>query len=86
MKYLERKQRILTWRSNDSLLLEQAAGLLQRECVPVDLAVKEAAFKGSLSDRVASLEQRLSQVFISMYQINACSKHSSNIGFGQVKS
>ncbi|KAF5460313.1 hypothetical protein F2P56_020192 [Juglans regia] len=64
IKYLERKQRIPIWRSNDSLLLEQAG--LQRECIPMDLAVKEAGFKGSLSDRVASLEHRLSQLCLEM--------------------
>lgn len=30
--------------------------------MPMDLALKEACFKGSLLDRVASLEERLSQV------------------------
>jgi hypothetical protein len=53
MKYLERKQ-------SCSNSLGQA---LERQCVPMDLAAKEADFKGSLLDRVASLEHRLFQVF-----------------------
>ncbi|KAG2676621.1 hypothetical protein I3760_12G061500 [Carya illinoinensis] len=76
MKYLERKQRIRPiWRSNDSLLLEQAG--LQRECIPMDLAVKEAGFKGLLSDRVAFLERRLSQLCLEM-QSSSSSGSSSH--------
>ena len=56
MKYLERKQNLQTWDRN-SLAQGQ-----ERQCVPVDLAVKEADSKGSLLDRVAALEHRLFQV------------------------
>ena len=56
MKYLERKQNLQTWDRN-SLAQGQ-----ERQCVPVDLTVKEADSKGSLLDRVAALEHRLFQV------------------------
>jgi hypothetical protein len=56
MKYLERKQSLAIWGSNG---LAQG---LERQCVPLDLAAKEAVFKGSLLDRVTSLEHRLFQV------------------------
>jgi hypothetical protein len=61
MKYLERKQSLAVW-SSSSL----AQGL-ERQCVPLDLAAKEADFKGSLLDRVASLEHRLFQVYIYIF-------------------
>ncbi|KAI4314471.1 hypothetical protein L6164_027377 [Bauhinia variegata] len=54
MKYLERKQK---WGSNASA---------ERQCLPLDLAVKDACFKGSLLDRVASLEHRLFQLCLEM--------------------
>lgn len=56
MKYLERKQTFQRWVGKNS-----STGV-ERHCMPMDLALKEACFKGSLLDRVASLEERLSQV------------------------
>lgn len=35
---------------------------MEKECMPLDLAMREAYFKGSLLDRVTSLEHRLFQV------------------------
>lgn len=34
----------------------------ERRCVPVDLALREAHMKGSVLDRVALLEHRLTEV------------------------
>jgi hypothetical protein len=81
MKYLERKQ-------SCSNSLGQA---LERQCVPMDLAAKEADFKGSLLDRVASLEHRLFQVFfVELFGIRIKNKfafmhqfHSTYIKYSQ---
>ncbi|KAF7809499.1 uncharacterized protein G2W53_036242 [Senna tora] len=51
MKYLERKQRY---------------GCGEKQCEPLDLGVKDTYLKGSLSDRVAYLEQRLFQLCVEM--------------------
>lgn len=61
MKYLERKHKFQRMGGNNSST--SSSGLREiRQCMPMDLALKEASFKGSLLDRVASLEHRLSQV------------------------
>lgn len=52
MKYLEKKQR-----------LERVGGV-EKKCISLDVALKDTYFKGSLLDRVASLEHRLFQVQI----------------------
>ncbi|XP_050264238.1 uncharacterized protein LOC126708489 [Quercus robur] len=70
MKYLERKQNLQTWDRN-SLALG-----LERQCVPVDLAVKEADSKGSLLDRVAALEHRLFQLCLEKQSSNISSSSS----------
>lgn len=49
MKYLEGKQN----------LMEEKG---EKQCIPMDLAVREAQFKGSLLDRITWLEQRLHKV------------------------
>uniref|UniRef100_A0A5B7C0I3 Uncharacterized protein n=1 Tax=Davidia involucrata TaxID=16924 RepID=A0A5B7C0I3_DAVIN len=56
MKYIEGKQNISRWSSHNSV------GRMERQCIPLDLALREAHSKGSLLDRVASLEDRLVQV------------------------
>ncbi|XP_050378315.1 uncharacterized protein LOC126795538 [Argentina anserina] len=63
MKYLERKQTLAKLESNNG---STSAGgeLKKKQCMPVDLALKESYFKGSLMDRVASLENRLFQLCI----------------------
>ncbi|XP_015896862.4 uncharacterized protein LOC107430533 [Ziziphus jujuba] len=58
MKYLERKQNFQKWCGRNS------SAEVERNCMPMDLALKEACYKGSLLDRVASIEQRLSQLFL----------------------
>lgn len=61
MKYLERKQNLAKLESNNG---SSSAGgeLKKKQCMPVDMALKETHFKGSLMDRVAALENRLFQV------------------------
>ncbi|KAM5573386.1 hypothetical protein ABKV19_013093 [Rosa sericea] len=61
MKYLERKQNLAKLESNNG---SSTAGgeLKKKQCMPVDLALKETYFKGSLMDRVAALENRLFQL------------------------
>lgn len=59
MKRLENKQDSAKWGSKRSAVRGEA-----REILPLDLAVKEGYFKGSLIDRVATLEQRLLQVLL----------------------
>ncbi|XP_021765470.1 uncharacterized protein LOC110729993 [Chenopodium quinoa] len=58
IKYLEgRKCSSARW-TNDGAGL----GAVNRDCIPIDLAVKEAQSKGSILDRITSLEERLIQV------------------------
>ncbi|GAV87968.1 hypothetical protein CFOL_v3_31392 [Cephalotus follicularis] len=59
MKYLERKQEMARWGSREDCMP-----------MPLDLALRDAYFKGSFLDRVASLEHRLFQVTnITMYHM-----------------
>lgn len=62
MKYLERKQNLAKLEGNNG---SSAGEVLKKkkQCMPIDLALKETYFKGSLMDRVAALENRLFQVF-----------------------
>lgn len=64
MKYLERKKKFqIMGGKNRTTTSSSSASLLEiRHCMPTELALKEASLKGSLLDRVASLELRLSQV------------------------
>ncbi|KAF3449448.1 hypothetical protein FNV43_RR10176 [Rhamnella rubrinervis] len=48
-----------------------------KQCMPMDLALKEASFKGSLLGRVASLEHRLSQLCLEMESSSGKSRTSS---------
>ncbi|KAL6175999.1 hypothetical protein ACLB2K_052635 [Fragaria x ananassa] len=61
IKYLERKQNLAKLESNNG---SSSAGgeLKKKQCMPVDMALKETHFKGSLMDRVAALENRLFQL------------------------
>ncbi|KAH0974312.1 hypothetical protein GBA52_016211 [Prunus armeniaca] len=61
MKYLERKQKLAKLGSNGS-----SGAKLKGQCLPMDLALKETYFKGSLLDRVAALEHRLFQLCLEM--------------------
>lgn len=54
MKNLESKRNTGKWGSSTQAV--------ERQYLPLNLAVREAYFKGSLLDRVASLENRLFQV------------------------
>lgn len=65
MKQLEGKHQLPKWRGNFSI-----RGVADRQSMPMDLAVKEACFKGSLVDRVACVEHRLFQVKIMLLLIN----------------
>lgn len=49
MKYLEAKNNLMEGRE-------------EKQCMPMDLAVREAQFKGSLLDRITWLEKRLHTV------------------------
>ncbi|XP_050234454.1 uncharacterized protein LOC126682745 [Mercurialis annua] len=66
MKSLEGKQNLLKWNSST-----------QRQSVPVDVAVREAYFKGSLIDRVAFLERRLFQLCMEMESSSTSGASSS---------
>lgn len=60
MKDLERKQNLAKWGCNSN------NSERQRQHLPLNLAAREAYFKGSLLDRVASLENRLFQVIFNL--------------------
>ncbi|KAM3686721.1 hypothetical protein ACJW31_10G023800 [Castanea mollissima] len=70
MKHLEGTQNLQTWDRNS---LAQG---LERQCVPVDLAVREADSKGSLLDRLAALEHRLFQLCLEKQSSNTSSSSS----------
>lgn len=61
LKYLEGKQRLPKC---------SMRGTERQPAVPLDLAVREAYFKGSLMERVAFLERRLFQVNIHIVKHN----------------
>ncbi|KAL5550954.1 hypothetical protein UlMin_001130 [Ulmus minor] len=78
MKLLERKQnlqRLEMERGSDVSL----SGEMKRHqsLMPVEMALKEAQIKGSLLDRVASLENRLFQLCLEMESSNASRTSSS---------
>ncbi|KAL5791432.1 hypothetical protein ACOSP7_000026 [Xanthoceras sorbifolium] len=60
MKNLESKQKLAKWGSSSTVM-----GLESDE-VPMNLAIREAYFKGTLLERVASLERRLFQLCLSL--------------------
>uniref|UniRef100_A0A803L5Z9 Uncharacterized protein n=1 Tax=Chenopodium quinoa TaxID=63459 RepID=A0A803L5Z9_CHEQI len=57
IKYLEDRKCSSTRWTNDGA----GHGVVNRNCVPIDLAVMEAQSKGSILDRITSLEERLIQ-------------------------
>ncbi|KAG7036191.1 hypothetical protein SDJN02_02992, partial [Cucurbita argyrosperma subsp. argyrosperma] len=69
MKYLEKKQR-----------LERVGGV-EKKCISLDVALKDTYFKGSLLDRVASLEHRLFQLCLEMD--SGSSSNPSSLGSTQ---
>ncbi|EXB99726.1 hypothetical protein L484_023256 [Morus notabilis] len=63
MKYLERRTKFQGLESNNDITANFYGGVVDRNgCIPMDLALKEVQFKGSLVDRVAALESRLFQL------------------------
>ncbi|XP_030533824.1 uncharacterized protein LOC115743233 [Rhodamnia argentea] len=70
MKRLESKQDSAKQGSKRSTVRGEA-----RELPPMDLAVRDGYFKGSLVDRVATLEQRLLQLCLEM-DSSSCSRTS----------
>ncbi|XP_056689797.1 uncharacterized protein [Spinacia oleracea] len=74
INYLEgRKCSSARWTGDGALV----GGVVNRECVPLDLAVMEAQSKGSLLDRIASLEDRLIQVCLHIESEAASSSNNS---------
>ncbi|EEF42424.1 conserved hypothetical protein [Ricinus communis] len=73
MKYLEGKQNLSKCSSN-------IRGI-ERQSVPLDLAVREAYFKGSLMDRVAFLERRLLQLGLELESSSASGTSSQTSGY-----
>ncbi|KAI6707517.1 hypothetical protein NL676_010479 [Syzygium grande] len=61
MKRLESKQDLAKWGSKRSTVRGEAG-----EILPLDLAVREGNSTGSLTDRVATLEQRILQLCLEM--------------------
>ncbi|CAL5359610.1 unnamed protein product [Camellia sinensis] len=64
VKFIEGKEKLRRW-SNQSLVRR-----VDRQCKPLDVAVREANSKGSLLDRVASLEDRLIQLCLEIESSN----------------
>ncbi|KAK9927950.1 hypothetical protein M0R45_025109 [Rubus argutus] len=62
MKYLERKQTLAKLEGNNGSSSAGEVLKKKKQCMPMDLALKETYFKGSLMDRVAALENRLFQL------------------------
>ncbi|XVF13619.1 hypothetical protein REPUB_Repub08aG0223100 [Reevesia pubescens] len=52
----------------------------EKECMPLDLAMREAYFKGSLLDRVTSLEHRLFQLCLELESSSTSSTSTSTSG------
>ncbi|XWS62145.1 hypothetical protein CRYUN_Cryun07bG0185800 [Craigia yunnanensis] len=53
---------------------------MEKECKPLDLAMREAYFKGSLLDRVTSLEHRLFQLCLELESSSTSSTSTSTSG------
>ncbi|XP_034673341.1 uncharacterized protein LOC117904699 isoform X1 [Vitis riparia] len=66
MKYLEGKQN----------LMEEKG---EKQCIPMDLAVREAQFKGSLLDRITWLEQRLHKLSMQLETRSKQQPHPSRM-------
>ncbi|XP_039029999.1 uncharacterized protein LOC120164320 [Hibiscus syriacus] len=54
---------------------------MEKACLPLDLAMREAYFKGSLSDRVKSLEHRLFQLCLDLESSSTSSTSTSTSGY-----
>ncbi|XP_007039501.2 PREDICTED: uncharacterized protein LOC18606045 [Theobroma cacao] len=54
---------------------------MEKECMPLDLAMREAYFKGSLLDRVTSLEHRLFQLCLELESSSTFSTSTSTSGY-----
>ncbi|KAK8498292.1 hypothetical protein V6N13_122610 [Hibiscus sabdariffa] len=54
---------------------------MEKACLPLDLAMREAYFKGSLLDRVTSLEHRLFQLCLGLESSSTSSTSTSTSGY-----
>ncbi|KAE8676966.1 Mitochondrial substrate carrier family protein isoform 1 [Hibiscus syriacus] len=54
---------------------------MEKACLPLDLAMREAYFKGSLLDRVTSLEHRLFQLCLDLESSSTLSTLTSTSGY-----
>ncbi|XP_009347393.2 uncharacterized protein LOC103939063 [Pyrus x bretschneideri] len=63
MKYLERNQKLGKLGSKKG---SRSGARLKRQCLPMDLAMKETYFKGSLLNRVTALEHKFLQLCLEM--------------------
>ncbi|PON65530.1 hypothetical protein TorRG33x02_270620 [Trema orientale] len=78
MKYMERKTKFEGSESSDNISAFSGGELIRRSgCMPMDMALKETHLKGSLIDRVASLESRLFQLCLDM-ESSSTSRTSSS--------
>ncbi|XP_038679481.1 uncharacterized protein LOC119980758 [Tripterygium wilfordii] len=77
MKHLEGKHNLPKRGGSNSSSNSSAAGGAERQRMTLDSAVREAYFKGSLFDRVASLEHRLFQLCLEMESSSSSSGTSS---------
>ncbi|XVE57449.1 hypothetical protein DITRI_Ditri04bG0091600 [Diplodiscus trichospermus] len=53
---------------------------MEKECIPLDVAIREAYFKGSLLDRVTYLERRLFQLCLELESSSTSSTSTSTSG------
>ncbi|KAE8672189.1 Mitochondrial substrate carrier family protein isoform 1 [Hibiscus syriacus] len=58
---------------------------MEKACLPLDLAMREAYFKVSLLDRVTSLENRLFQLCLDMESSSTLSTYASSIQGSRVQ-
>ncbi|KAJ8774479.1 hypothetical protein K2173_016925 [Erythroxylum novogranatense] len=75
MKCLEGKQNMQKWSNNNGVRITE------RPCMPLDLAVRETYLKGSLMDRVTSLERRLFQLCLEMEASSTSGTSSQTSGY-----
>ncbi|KAK6947428.1 hypothetical protein RJ641_000901 [Dillenia turbinata] len=71
MKYLEGKQKLSNW------VIDGSAGRVGKQCVPLDVAVREVQTKGSLLDRITLLEERLIQLCLEIESSSTSQSHTS---------
>ncbi|PON45347.1 hypothetical protein PanWU01x14_259580 [Parasponia andersonii] len=77
MKYMERKTKFEGSESSNNISAFSGGELGRSGCMPMDMALKETHSKGSLIDRVASLESRLFQLCLDM-ESSSTSRTSSS--------